>query len=469
MYEEALKNLRQIGADIQDEFFEYSSVDVELLKSITLLLNSIDEKGLKLTPKGFLPTKLVKAIVDVGATTADKQYIALQKRFFEEENISANMSHIIVETLKFVQLKKGKLFLTKKGTKFLSLNKHQQYIIILNIMFGLNIGYFDGHQEAMCVHNSSVVMLQLLRDKSTDFRTVEVYSSLLLDMYPSIEDNIEDLELSDYSNNNQFDVYSSIMELRLFERFFLPLGLVEMEIAKYPKANKFAKTKLLDILLKPKYAINKELVFSKKLSKEFDNEIKDKKLTVDLFETIMYLFAQYSHVPVVSKESAIDQLMQKHSVIGTLRDDYESFYSKLIDSVLTTFEEFVQFDAVGHSASKDKLVKEYQEMIDAFYLLLNTPKPFNTVQKLHVLPAFIFDILKLHYNLDSFSEDFVMQCSEVFDEEFSMNVGGMIVLYNQLHKDAKKLKKNKPNFSQGLKEFIQVYMMIVFEIRSRCL
>jgi hypothetical protein len=465
MYRESLQNLQQLGIDIKNEFFSLKVLDVPLLKGIALLLQSIDSKGLKLTQKGFLPTKVVKSIVEVAATEADKRYLQVQTRFYEEEHLSANMARVVAEILKLIKVQKGKLFLTKKGNEFLALNTQEQYIVLFNIMLGINIGYFDRHQEALCVHNSSVVMLQFLRDKEKDFRTVEVYTALLLDSYPMIEDDIDTLEFLNYGEKDQLDIFVGIAETRLFERLFLPLGLIEMKAEKYPEENKFSKSELLDILIDEKHAINKDLVLSKKLVKTFQDEIRKNKLDIDLFETIMYLFAQHTHFPLPPKSSVINALMQKHFVIGTLKASYESLYEKLIESVLTTYEEFTQLDTVG--AKRNSLVDEYMHMIDTLFSLVSTPKPFNTVQKLYILPSFIFDILKLHYNLDQFTQDFIAECSKVFDEEFAMDVGQLMLLLNKLEKDARKLKKNKPNFEQGVKEFMQTYIMIVFELRSR--
>lgn len=464
MYQESLENLQKIGIEIKDEFFTLEVIDAPLLKGINVLLQSIDVKGLTLTAKGFLPTKVVKSIVEVASTTSDERFLQVQTRFYEEENLSANMARVVAESLKLAKVQKGKLLLTKKGSEFLSLNPYEQYIIIFYIMLGINIGYFDRHQEAICVHNSSIIMLQLVRDKERDFRTVEVYTALLLDIYPMIEDGIEKLELRDYGEENPLDIFATIAETRLFERLFLPLGLIEMQTAKYPQKDKFAKSDLLDSFISEKYAINKDLVLSKKLLKTFQDEIIKDKLDIDLFEVILYLFAQYAHIPLPPKSSVVDALMQKHPVIGTLRTSYESLYEKLVESILTTYEEFTQLDTVG--AKKDNLVDEYMQMIDTLFSLANTSKPFNTVQKLHILPAFIFDILKLHHNLDQFSQDFILECSKIFDEEFAMDIGQLMLLLNKLEKDAKKLKKNKPNFEQGVKEFLQTYMMIVLEVRS---
>lgn len=468
MYKESLNNLQTIGIKISKSFFAPNGIDAPLLKGIKQLLQSIDTtKGLKLTQKGFLPTKVVKNIVDVAVTEADKRFLRVQTRFYEEEHMSANMARVVAEVLKLIKVQKGKLFLTKKADEFLSLNDQEQYIVLLNIMIGINIGYFDRHQEALCVHHSSVVMLQLLRDKESDFRTTDVYTSLLLDSYPMIENDIEMLDVNDYGEQDQFDIFVSIAETRLFERLFLPLGLIEMKAEKYPEENKFVKSKLLDILMEEKHAINKELVLSKKQIKIFEDEIRKNKLDVNLFETTMYIFAQYANIPVAPKEKVIKTLMQKHPVIGTLKNSYEGLYEKIIESVLVTYEEFTQLDTVG--STREHLVSEYINMTDALCKIAIRPKPFYTLKQIEILSAFIFDILKIHYGIDQFTQDFIKECSKVFDEEFAIDIGYFMFLLEQLQKDAKKLKKSKPRFEQGVKEFIQTYMMIVLELRSRTL
>jgi len=470
LYQTSLENLQALTLNINDEFFNYELKNIPLLEGINTLLNAIDEKGLKLTQKGFLPTKVVKNIVEVASTTADERFLKYQTRFYEEEHFSASLVHTVAKVLKLVRLQKGKLFLTKKGNQFLTLDKHQRYIVLLNIMLGINLGYFDGHQEARCVHNSSLIMLQLLRDKSRDFRSVDVYTAILLESYPALDDDIERLEFYDYADKNQFEIFVSITELRLFERLFLPLGLVEMEAAKnYMEDGKYAKSELLDYLIEEKNAINKELIFSKKLVKVFRDTIRIKNLEIDLFEETLFLFAQFADVPTPPTDVVIENLMQKHSVLGTLRDDYEKIYRQLqlIESVLMTYEEFTQLDTVG--TKREDIVEEYMQMIDTFAALAQTPKPFTTVQRLQRIPMFIFDILKLHHDIDFLQEDLILVLKEKFDEEFAMDVGHLMFLLDQLIKDAKKLKKNKPNFLQGVKEFIQSYFMIVLELRSRSL
>ena len=467
MYKTSLANLKNLNMNINDAFLAQESVDVPLLRGITFLLNSTDEKGLKLTSKGFLPTKVVKGIVEIAHTEADKRFLSVQSRYYEEENLSANMARVVAESLKIIRVQKGKLLLTKKAQEFLSLTSPKQYIVLLNIMLGINIGYFDRHQEALCVHNSSLILLQLLRDKTRDFRTVAVYAALLLDSYPMLEDGIDELEMLDYGEKDRLDIFISIAETRLFERLLLPLGLINMKPYDYTQEDEFAKSALLDLLIEEKYAINKELVLSKRLIKEFKDNIRTSNIEINLFEDLMFLFAQFSHIPLAPTQMVIENLMQKKPVIGTLKKSYESLYANMIESVTTTFDEFTQLDTTG--GNRDDLMREYQNMLDALYSLVVTPKPFTTVQKLQILPAFIFDTLQFHYKIDITGQDFILQCAKVFDEEFAQDIGQLILLLNQLEKDAKKLKKSKPNFEQGIKELLQVYMMIVLELRSRLL
>ena len=101
---------------------------------------------------------MLKSIVELASTTADERFLKYQTRFYEEEHFSASLARTVAEVLKLVRVQKGKLLLTKKGSEYLTLTRHQQFIVLFNIMFGINLGYFDGHQKASCVHNSSWIM-----------------------------------------------------------------------------------------------------------------------------------------------------------------------------------------------------------------------------------------------------------------------------------------------------------------------
>jgi len=79
----------------------------------------------------------------------------------------------------------------------------------------------------------------------------------------------------------------------------------------------------------------------------------------------------------------------------------------------------------------------------------------------------VFDILALRLGLEFLPEDFILKLQEEFDEEFAMDVGHLVLMLQQLQKDAKKLKKNKPHFIQGIQEFMQIFFVIVLELRSR--
>ena len=264
LYQTSLENLQALTLNINDEFFSYELKDIPLLEGINTLLKSVDAKGLKLTQKGFLPIKVVKSIVGVTSTTADDRFLKYQTRFYELEHFSVSLIRIVTEILKLVRVLKGKLLLTKKGSEFLLLDRHQQYIILLYTMVAIDIECFDGYQEAFCVRDSTLIFLQLLRDMNRDYRSVDVYTSLLLEHYPKLGNKIEELHLLDYGVKNQFEIFVSIAELRLFERFFLLLGIIEIKKVKTSRVGgTYAKSELLNYLIEEKYTIKKESVFSK--------------------------------------------------------------------------------------------------------------------------------------------------------------------------------------------------------------
>ena len=92
MYQESIENLQKMGIKIKDEFFTLEVLDISLLNGIKLLLQSIDSKGLKLTQKGFLPTKIVKSIVEVASTISDQRFLEYRQEFMKRK-ISVQIWH----------------------------------------------------------------------------------------------------------------------------------------------------------------------------------------------------------------------------------------------------------------------------------------------------------------------------------------------------------------------------------------
>ncbi len=461
MVKKAQEKLKELHLRIKSEFFFKSDIDAPLLRGMEILLKSIDKNGLKLTQAGFLPTKVVKEIMLNAHTPVEEQFLKLEKRFYEAENLSASMARILCQNLSLIKVQKGKLYLTRAGKKFLTLTTPERYIVLFADMFRLNQAYFDYFEEAPCVYESTIVLLQLIRDKERCFRDVDEYVQILLKEYPSIEERLDECIVEE---DDPYRAYVTIVETRLFERFYLPLGLIDIEMGeRYLDTKKYAKSKLLETLLEPVNEVNKEMVLNKKTIRQYQEWIKANKLDIDLFEVLMFLFVQFAPYPLPPKEVVIDMLIQKHKVIGTLEGMYRDFYENLIQSVIETINQYTQYEAIN---ANDYLKKQYFELLDALASLVSSPKPFVTVKKISFVPMVFFDFLQAVLKIDPNDPDFLNRCEEKLGNEFVEDLSMFIMSHKELENLGKKLKKPKPAFINALKEFITAYLVVIFELRT---
>lgn len=108
--EEIISKLEQFaGINIDPVFLEKVQIDAPILKRVALLLEAVGDKGLKLTTKGNLPTKVVKALAFCAPTLSESRYTHFAKRFLEEEQPAAQRTRVVCEVGKLLRVSKGKL------------------------------------------------------------------------------------------------------------------------------------------------------------------------------------------------------------------------------------------------------------------------------------------------------------------------------------------------------------------------
>ena len=459
MLTKALDELKSIHIEIDENFLFEESMDAPLLKGVEILLESIEPKGLKLTPSGYLPTKVVKEIMLNAHTKLEEIFLKEEKRFYEAENLSASMARVVAQNLSLIRVQKGKLYLTKKGEQFLKLTPTQRYIVLFADMFRLNLAYFDYMEEALCVYGASVVMLQLLRDKQRQFRDVEVYVQLLFADYPQIQESLADC----IDAESKLEVFTSIVETRLFGRFYLPLGLIDVENVEDFFDRRYAKSELLEKFVKPKNELKKDLILSKNKIIKFQKQIESNKLDIDLLEAIVFLFIQLALLPMPPKEEILSVLLQKHKVLGTLEKFYRDLYSELIDSVVETIAMFTQYEMVGKG---DYLQKQYNEFIDGLIYLALKEKPFVTFKKITFIPIALFDFLQAVYKIDMTSPSAFEEIEKIFGDEFSEDLSVLVFTFQKIERMGKKLKKNKPQFVESIRDLFTTFFILIFELRT---
>ena len=91
---------------------------IPLVRQTLFLLNTLSEKELKLTPRGWLPLKIVSETYRLGQPEwVVEEYGA--KRYYEYEVGSVWMARIKLDLLGWIKTRKGILSLTAKGKKAL--------------------------------------------------------------------------------------------------------------------------------------------------------------------------------------------------------------------------------------------------------------------------------------------------------------------------------------------------------------
>lgn len=204
---------------------------IPLVRQTLFLLNTLNEKELKLTKLGWLPLKIVAATYRLG----QPEYIIEefgQKRINEYEVNSVWMARIILESLGWVKTRKGILSLTIKGKKSLTnIEKAADEILYQSLDSGL-LHTFDGYKDS-CVGNYGIA-----------------YSLYLLHIYGA-EWHLGSFYLNHYNAIFNFSEDTDSYDVRVFKRLFYWLGIVEQRDNKQPGLlyeDEYRRTGLLSMI-----------------------------------------------------------------------------------------------------------------------------------------------------------------------------------------------------------------------------
>lgn len=224
---------------------EYQSIP--LLNQMKFIIELIGKKGeLKLTNKGFLPTKIVSTIYKQGYLKEGPIESGIIKLYKETDSITINLTRILLELSGITKKRHNKLSLTKKG-QIIKSNNHQ---LLLNIFktFGLkfNWAYFDLYGENKIGQLGFGFSLILLHKYGNKKLVDKFYAQKYFQAFPNLINNINLTEFK-YEFKKPDYCYS----LRTFNRFLDYFCLIKIEQNNKLNAAKYiTKTKLFDKLIK---------------------------------------------------------------------------------------------------------------------------------------------------------------------------------------------------------------------------
>lgn len=219
---------------------------IPLLKQIKYVANLIEEAGeLKLTKKGFLPTKVVADIYEQGILKDEHIESGISKLYKEADSMTINLTKNLIEVSGLTKKRHGKLSLTKSSRKVLKDDEELLRLIFKTFTQKFNWAYYDRYQEEQIGRFGYGFTLILLSKYGKEKRLDSFYAGKYFQAYPNLLDVIQPT----YKPRKEYgtDCYS----IRTFDRFLDYFGLIHIQKeGKGFDADKYiTKTDLFDKLI----------------------------------------------------------------------------------------------------------------------------------------------------------------------------------------------------------------------------
>lgn len=220
---------------------------IPILNQIKYLTGLLDKAGeIKLTNKGFLPTKIVSELYQQGFLKDEYIEKGITKLYKETDSMTVNLTRILIELAGLTKKRNGKLSLTKSSAKILADNYELLRLILLTFATKFNWAYYDGYGENQIGQLGYGFSLILLSKYGNEKRLDSFYAEKYFKAYPKLLESVE----TNYGTleSNSTNCYS----IRTFDRFLDYFGLIKIDkdgsglnTKKY-----FTKTDLFDRLIK---------------------------------------------------------------------------------------------------------------------------------------------------------------------------------------------------------------------------
>ncbi|MCF8225401.1 MAG: hypothetical protein K9J30_05940 [Bacteroidales bacterium] len=220
---------------------------IPMLNQVKYLSDLIEKNGeIKLTNKGFLPTKIVSDLYSQGFLKEEHIEKGISKLYKETDSMTINLTRILIELSGLTKKRNGKLSLTKSSQKILGDNEELLRQIFLTFTNKFNWAYYDGYGENQIGQLGYGFSLILLSKYGQIKRLDSFYAEKYFMAFPKLLDSLE-------PTYGTLERYSTMCySLRTFERFLDYFGLITIEEEKkgFDSIKYIAKTDLYDRLIK---------------------------------------------------------------------------------------------------------------------------------------------------------------------------------------------------------------------------
>jgi len=243
---------------LYDTFGQYSPIKLQklsdsdykkipILNQIKYLTDVISKNGeVKLTSKGFLPTKIVSDLYQQGFLKDKDIESGISKLYKETDSKTVNLTRILIELGGLAKKRNGKLSLTKTSKNILGDNHELLRLILLTFAAKFNWAYYDGYGENQIGQLGNGFSMILLSKYGHENRLNSFYAEKYFKAFPLLLDTVA-------PNYGTLERYSTdCYSLRTFERFLDYFGLVNIDRQGKGLDSKtyITKTDLFDRLIK---------------------------------------------------------------------------------------------------------------------------------------------------------------------------------------------------------------------------
>lgn len=214
---------------------------------VKYFLDLVKNKGeIKLTTKGFLPTKIVQEVYNQGYLEEYQFSSGISKLYKERDSLTVNLTRLLAELAGLTKKRNGKLSLTKNGEKIVPNNQKLFELIFKTMTQKFSWAYYDGYEDEQIGQFGFGFSLILLAKYGAESRLDNFYSEKYLKAFPQFLETI----IPTYGTAEQYA--GNCYSVRTFERFMNYFGLVEIEKQgkMTERKNLIIRTELFDKLIK---------------------------------------------------------------------------------------------------------------------------------------------------------------------------------------------------------------------------
>ena len=462
-----LEEFSKRGFVIDIDAVEEDVKDTAVMKQVHALLSFVDEKGLKLTTRGKLPTKVVQELVNIMPDIHTQKFMHISKRFIEDEQVASQRIRNVCQVAKLVRVKQGRLLRGGLYKSFMDASPADQFAYLYFVYGQLNFAYFDGHQDEALSTMIQYHFLQTIRDAEVMYRQTEVYVALFEHQHGWIREEIEaHIKPKHYRDQDIFDVFSNIVELRLIKHYFVLFGfLSEKELGEgFDKVYVTQKTPLLDSFLQAQKQIDTTVLLTPKKIKEYIEEATKQGINVEALQMdVAFLCIRCMDNSLYAEDIAIENIVKKYKVIGTKAEAYTTIFRTISYSIQESIKYFTRLEVQGgKEGDKDK----FKQFIDALYLLLSIEKPRKVFNQLNANSFLLMEYLFMIFNLDSQDAAIEDRLKNLLNQEVNEDLNAYIYVLLNLDKKSKKLKRMNKAFEGLVKETLILMLIVIMSVRT---